>query len=221
MLATSNRSRLILRAVLAIVLAVGLALGWRYRGLLDPAEIHALVGAYPFAPLVFILLHGAASILFVPRTVMGIAAGLLFGFWAGFVWATAGCLFGALLGFGVARWLNAGLLDLEAMPGLGPMLMKAERGGWRSVAALRFVPILPHPVVNYALGLTKVPLSAYLIGSMVGLLPMTFLYVDIGAAGGSVLTGRSWIEPTLIGVGALLLSLVFSKLASRLAARWS
>jgi len=215
------RFRILARVILGIALIVGLTLAWRYRGLVDPAEIHAIVADSSLAPLVYILLHCAASVLFVPRTIMGIAAGLLFGFWWGFVWATVGCLCGALLGFGVARWLNAGLLDLEATPGLGPMLVKAERGGWRSVAALRFVPILPHPVVNYALGLTKVPVGSYLAGSAVGLLPMTFLYVDIGAAGDLVLTGRAWIEPTLIGVGALILSLVFSKLASRFVTRWS
>jgi hypothetical protein len=39
-------------------------------------------------------------------------------------------------------------------------------------------------------------------------LPMTVAYVDLGAAGGQLILGRAdWLEPTLIGLAALCLSL--------------
>jgi len=86
-----------------------------------------------------------------------------------------------------------------------------ERGGWRAVALLRLIPIMPHSVANYGLGLTALPLGAYAFGSLIGQLPLTIAYVELGAAGERLMTGGTgWIEPTLIGFAALSLSLLFS-----------
>jgi uncharacterized membrane protein YdjX (TVP38/TMEM64 family) len=199
-------------AVAALV-AAGLVGVWIYRGSLDPAGIQALVAGQPLAPVVFILIHTVASLLFVPRTVFGIAAGLLFGLWWGAALAIFGSMTGALAGFALARYVNSGLVEVERTPGLGPLLRRAEDGGWRVVAIVRLVPVLPHALVNYALGLTQVPLGSYALGSLVGMLPMTALYVDLGAAGGQALTGRpSWLEPTLVGLVALAASLLLPRL---------
>ena len=107
-------------------------------------------------------------------------------------------MLGAVAGFLLARYVNAGLIDPESMPRLGPILQRAEAGGWRAVAALRLIPVLPHSVGNYALGLTRLPLGAYALGSLLGQLPMTIAYVDFGAAGGKIWSGASgWLAPTL------------------------
>jgi hypothetical protein len=55
---------------------------------------------------------------------------------------------------------------------------------------------------------------------MVGQLPLTVAYADLGAAGGHVLLGGgNWMHgvlwPTLIGAAALLLSLAISALLRR------
>jgi uncharacterized membrane protein YdjX (TVP38/TMEM64 family) len=100
------------------------------------------------------------------------------------------------------------------MPRVGPILRRAEAGGWRAVAALRLIPVLPHSVANYALGLTRLPLGAYALGSFLGQLPMTIAYVDFGAAGGKIWSGASgWLAPTLIGAAALLISLLLPRFA--------
>ena len=79
------------------------------------------------------------------------------------------------------------------------------------MALLRLIPIMPHSVGNYGLGLTSLPLGAYAFGSLIGQLPMTIAYVELGAAGERLLAGGiGWIEPTLIGFAALLLTFLFS-----------
>jgi uncharacterized membrane protein YdjX (TVP38/TMEM64 family) len=76
--------------------------------------------------------------------------------------------------------------------------------------------VLPHSLANYALGLTRLPVGAYALGSLLGQLPMTVAYVDFGAAGGSALSGKaSWVEPTLIGLGALAVSILLPRLVRR------
>jgi uncharacterized membrane protein YdjX (TVP38/TMEM64 family) len=180
---------------------------------LDPAVISATIASYPIAPLGFLSVHIAASLLFVPRTLLAIVAGLLFGVGWGIVWAASGSVAGAVAGFFAARHLSSGLDDLGR---LGPTAAQVERGGWRAVAMLRLVPIMPHSVVNYGLGLTKLPVGSYVFGSLLGQLPMTVAYVDLGAAGERLMVVKaSWVEPTLIGLAALSLSLLIPAIARR------
>jgi uncharacterized membrane protein YdjX (TVP38/TMEM64 family) len=157
--------------------------------------------------LLFLGIHVAASLLFVPRTMLAIVAGLLFGMGWGIVWAEIGSVAGAVAGFVLARYVNSGLFSVERNARIRPVLERVEGGGWRAVALLRLIPILPHSLTNYGLGLTRLPLSSYAFGSVIGQLPMTIAYVDLGAAGGQLILGRSeWLEPTLIGLAALSVS---------------
>ena len=160
-----------------------------HRGIIDPVAIRNVVAGNPLAPVVFILLQIAASLLFIPRTFLGIAAGLLFGFVWGSVLANLGAVAGAAAGFGLWRWIGYGQIDLEAMPKLGPWIDRAERGGWRAVAIVRLVPWLPHGIANTALALTKLGWTDYLVGSFIGMLPATLVQVDVGAAGGQIMDG--------------------------------
>ena len=201
------------RLALFGLLAVGAAAAWRWRGVLDPTTITAAIDRYPAAPLWFLAAHTAASLLFIPRTLLAIVAGLLFGMGWGIVWAASGSVAGAMAGFLAARYINSGVLDLRR---LGPVVGQVERGGWRAVAVLRLIPVMPHSVANYALGLTRLSLGAYTFGSLLGQLPMTIAYVDLGAAGERlVLGGANWIEPTLIGLVGLSLSLLIPAIARR------
>jgi len=177
------------RIALVMLIGAGIVGMATHRAALDPAGITAAIARYPAAPLVFLAVHLMASLIFVPRTLLAVAAGALFGAWWGTLWAASGSVIGAIAGFLVARYVNNGLVDLESMPRLGPMLLRAERGGWRAVAALRLIPIVPHTLANYALGLTRLSIGSYVFGSLVGQLPMTIASVELGAAGRSLLSG--------------------------------
>ena len=173
-----------------------------HRGALEPTVIRDAIQNQPLAPIIFIGLQVIASLLFIPRTILGIAAGLVFGFVWGSVWALVGAEAGAAAGLAVVRWLGAGRFNLEDTPRLGPLVERAEQGGWQAVALLRLFPGLPHGIVNTALGLTRISWRDYLVGSFLGMLPMTIAQVDIGAAGGLALTGgRAWIVALIAAIG--------------------
>jgi uncharacterized membrane protein YdjX (TVP38/TMEM64 family) len=215
------KSGKIARHALAVGLAgAGAAAMWYGRGVFDPFAITALLAGHKFAPLGFIALHVAASLFFVPRTVLAVAAGLVFGGWWGPVWAAIGSLAGALAGYFVARYLYAGFVERADPTRLRALLARAENGGWRMVAIVRLLPLIPHSLTNYAFGLTRVRLSAYLFGSLVGQLPLTIAYADLGAAGGqAMLGGGGWhaglFWPTAIGLATLVLSLLIPVIARR------
>jgi uncharacterized membrane protein YdjX (TVP38/TMEM64 family) len=206
----------IVRFVALGVLVLGIAAAWHWRAALDPAAVAAAIGSYPAAPLIYLAIHIAASLLFVPRTLLAILAGLLFGVAGGIAWAAVGSVAGAVAGFLVARYLNSGLFGLDRNPRLRPVLDRVERGGWRAVALLRLIPVVPHSLGNYGLGLTRMRLAPYAFGSLIGQLPMTIAYVDFGAAGERVMLGSAdWLGPAAIGAAALALSLLIPAIARR------
>lgn len=167
-----------------------------YRHAIDPAAIRAMIATNPLAPLIFIALQVVASLLFVPRTVMGIAAGLVFGLLWGTLWALCGAMAGAAAAFALTRWFGvAGVLDQS--PSLAAMVRKAERGGWRAVAILRLTPV-PHSVANTLLAMTNLSWRNYLLGSLIGMLPMTVAQVGIGASGKAILDGRQLLPACLL-----------------------
>jgi uncharacterized membrane protein YdjX (TVP38/TMEM64 family) len=211
-----RRVRVIGRVLWLLMIAAGLVAAWYERAIFDPVAIRNVIASYPEAPLIFVAAQIVASLLFIPRALLAGAAGLLFGAWWGVFWAGLGALLGAVAGFLVARYVNSGWLDLESLPRIGPILLRAERGGWRAVAALRLIPVIPHSLSNYALGLTRVGLVPYAVGSLLGQIPMTIAYVDLTAAGGRLAGGRAdWVAPVLIGAAALLVSVLLPRLWKR------
>ena len=89
--------------------------------------------------------------------------------------------------------LSTGIERLRAL------LTHADQGGWRMVAVVRLLPLIPHSLTNYAFGLTRVRLTSYAIGSLVGQLPLTIAYADLGAAGGqAMLGGASWYAGSVL-----------------------
>jgi uncharacterized membrane protein YdjX (TVP38/TMEM64 family) len=208
------------RLAVAVLLAGGIVAAWRWRGLFDPLALTELIGGNPMAPLVFLLIHIAASLFFVPRTLLAVGAGLVFGMWWGIVWAALGSVLGALAGFLTARYLHAGFVGRVGSARMAALLARVECGGWRAVAVVRLVPVIPHSLGNYALGLTGVRVGAYAFGSLIGQLPLTIAYADLGAAGGRALLGpANWrheaLWPSLIGGAALALSLLIPVVARR------
>ncbi len=196
-----------LRAFALIVLAVGLLLALLHRQTLNPGAIRDSIASDPLAPVAFVALQIAASLLFIPRTALGIAAGLLFGFAWGLVWSLVGAIAGAAVGFAFARWMGAEGV-LKRWPQAIPLAKRVENGGWRSVAVLRLTPV-PHSVANSILALTRVSWRNYLFGSTLGMVPMTVAQVQIGASGSIVLHGQgNWLLACLLLAAGLLLSML-------------
>ena len=164
-------------------------------------------------PLLFVLAHVIVSLTFIPRSIIAVAAGLVWGLWWGSVIATLGCLAGASAGFLIARYLNDGLIKPGQLPGFGRLLARLEGGGWRAVTVLRLVPVMPHTPVNYAFGLTNIGFLPYCVGTILGSLPTTVFYADLGALGETTMTSQGqWHVPAAIGIFALGASLLLPQL---------
>lgn len=208
-----NRSRIRLAlagGVLLAAVAVPILLGVVFPGaILDLLQRTMAAGtAFGFAGWAYLVTAQTLVATFgiLPASLIGIAAGALYGPGIGFALATAGTLLGAGLSFGIGRsWLRPHLSGLVSG---GRRFSAIDRmiaaDGWKAVGLIRLSPILPFAPTSFALSLTTVSPTAYAIGTLAAL-PGLFACVLAGAAGrSSVLAwtnGAAWLSPLLLGIG--------------------
>ncbi|MER7985597.1 VTT domain-containing protein [Streptomyces noursei] len=136
----------------------------------------------PTALVGFTVAYGVCTTAFVPRPVLNLAAGALFGSESGLVTALAGTVLGAGLAFGLGR-----LLGQEALRPLlrARWLAAADRQlsehGFRSMLAIRLFPGLPFAAMNYAAAVSRMRWFPYLLATALGSIPNTAAYAVAGA----------------------------------------
>ncbi|MEV4534926.1 VTT domain-containing protein [Asanoa sp. NPDC049518] len=154
--------------------------------LVAPPDLRAIPDAVdrlgPFAPVAAVGVGAALLIVLVPRTLITVAWGALFGPLGGAGYTLAAAFLAALLGFGVGRWLGR---DFVAERVRGRL---ARLDGWFSrqsvfgVITVRLLPIGGFGLVSYGYGTTGARLLPYLVGSVVASAPSAFGYAAIGSA---------------------------------------
>lgn len=178
------------RAALILALAAGLVLAFANRQQFSQEALQLwLASAGWWAPVLFIGLYAAGTVLFLPGSVLTLAAGALFGILPGALYSLAGATLGAVLAFFVARHLAGDWVAQKTGGRLKQLIEGVEAEGWHFVAFVRLVPLFPFNVVNYALGLTRIPLGAYALASAVCMLPGALAYAWLGHAGRAALAG--------------------------------
>jgi uncharacterized membrane protein YdjX (TVP38/TMEM64 family) len=156
-------------------------------------------------------LFALGAIVFVPRTLMCVAAGMAYGLAAVPV-SLIGSTIGAVLGFSLARYLFRAPLERAARerPRWRALLRAVDDEGWRIVGLLRLGAPLPATIQNYLFGLTRIGLWPYVAATVLGNLPQTALYVYLGAVGKLTLSGPSQLGnlAAMFAGGAIMLIVI-------------
>ena len=216
MTAKSDKNTLRLLLLLILVLGVGLVLAYRDR--FDAAALESWVAAAGIAgPLAFMLIYLVATVLFVPGSIMTLAGGALFGPVFGTLYTLTGATLGATAAFLVSRYLASDWVARKAGVRMTRIMQGVEAEGWRFVAFARLVPAFPFFLLNYALGVTRVRLSHYVIASYVCMLPASAAFSYLGYAGReAVAGGEGLIRKILLAIGFLALVAFLPRFITRM-----
>jgi uncharacterized membrane protein YdjX (TVP38/TMEM64 family) len=206
------------RIGLAVLLAA--AVGWALlaREGFDPAALEAQLRALGgWAQLGFIASFALATVLFVPGALFGLAGGALFGPVLGTVWNLVGATLGATLAFLAARYVASGWIARKTAGRLRELVEGVEAEGWRFVALMRLVPLVPFNLLNYALGLTRIRLTHYTLATLVCMAPGAAAYAWLGYAGRQAAAGDAEaLRYGLLGLALLALMAFLPRLIRRL-----
>ncbi len=192
--------------ICAIALLAGAGI-WVYlhRGELDAQTLRRTVrAAGPWGPLAFMALYAAATVALFPGSVLTLAGGALFGPVAGTFYNLTGATLGATGAFLASRHLAADWVRRRVGGRAEQIISGVEREDWRFVAFVRLVPLIPFNLLNYALGLTRIRISRYIIASYLAMLPGTLAYTYLGYAGREAATGGAGLVRKVLLALALL-----------------
>lgn len=208
----------LLRLTLFILLAAGVVMAILYRDRFDTQALEAwATEAGPAAPLLFMLLYAVATVLFLPGSVLTLAGGALFGPVLGTFYNLTGATLGATLAFLVSRYLASDWVAERTGGRLKQLITGVEGEGWRFVAFVRLVPLFPFNLLNYALGLTRIPVLQYIIASYICMLPGAIAYTYLGYAGREAVAGsEGLIQKGLLALALLAAVAFLPRLIGRL-----
>lgn len=136
--------------------------------------------------------------------IMSLAAGAIFGSIMGTVYANIAATIGATLAFLVTRYLLRDVVLDKFGNKLEGMNRELETRGLSYLLFLRLVPLFPFFLINLAAGLTRLPLRTFFFGTMLGIIPGGFVYVNAGASLATIDSLSGIASPRVLGSFALL-----------------
>jgi uncharacterized membrane protein YdjX (TVP38/TMEM64 family) len=204
--------------VLALLLA-GIGIALYYRDRLSVEALITWVGQLGWlAPLAFMAAYSVATVFFLPGVLFTLAGGVLFGPWLGTLYSLTGATIGASLAFLIARYLARDWVAQRAGTRLRQLIDGVDTEGWRFIAFVRLVPLFPFNLLNYALGLTRIPLVQYVLTSFLFMAPGGAAYTYLGYAGREAAAGNGGdVVRKLLLALAIVATIAF---VSHLLLRW-
>ncbi len=194
-----------------IVAAVWLtrAVGWEFLARHQDA-LRGWVGAHPLlAGGAYVLAYILTAALSLPQGVLVTAAGgLLFGAMAGTILTAVGATAGSALLVVLLRTILADTLRRQQRKIPDTMRMRLARDGMSYLLFVRLLPVFPFWLVNLTAAVVGLPLRLFIPGTLIGILPVTFIVSSIGAGLGEVLAAGHTPDLSSILAPRILLPLI-------------
>jgi uncharacterized membrane protein YdjX (TVP38/TMEM64 family) len=116
-----------------------------------------------------------------PAEFVAIANGMIYGVVWGIVVTWFGAMIGAMLAFGLARWLGQPFISRLLKDEQRQVMKKwLAKKGAAALLVSRFIPVISFNLINYAAGLSQISWWTFIWSTGLGILPMTALMVSMG-----------------------------------------
>jgi uncharacterized membrane protein YdjX (TVP38/TMEM64 family) len=163
-----------------------------------------------------------AFLLLVPGSILTLAAGYLFGVAGGMAVAWVAVVLTAAIAFLFSRYAARDSVEKIARrnPKFGALDAAIKKNGWKVVGLVRLAAIIPFSPSSYLFGLTAVDFGPYIAATAVGMVPGTFFYAYLGAAGKTLgeKGDRSPWEWALLGavlVATVVMAVILARVAKK------
>ena len=204
--------------MVVVCLVVGSRISW--SNLLTYTPPNLLLAAVGILALYAVK---SLSVVF-PLSVLYIACALWFGRWGGLMMCYLGLTVSCTLPYLIGRRFGAGVVEhlIRKYPRLDKLYQAGSSNQVMLSYLLRIVTVLPGDFCSLFLGACSVSYPRYLLGSMLGLSPLTIVHVLLADMVAQSLTVSLWEALTPPGVGLVVILIGVSILSSVvLNRRWS
>jgi len=169
--------------IVVIAALIGLSAIFRWTPLADYLTRENVLAFFQsireewWGPLIFILIYALGCVIALPGSVLTLAGGAVFGTAWGTVYNVLASNVGATLAFLVARFLGRDFVKGLMKSGkLAQFDRDIEKAGFKTIFRLRLIPLVPFNGLNFGAGLSSVRYRDYFCGSLLGMIPATFIY---------------------------------------------
>lgn len=162
---------------------------------LAPAVVR-LTDVGPWAPVLFVLIYIAAALTLAPAFFLTVAAGAMFGVWRGSVIVFIGAALGASAVYAVITPLarSTWMARLLRNPRIAAVRDVIVGEGLWMMFLLRLSPLIPYTPLNYALALSGVRYTDFLL-ALLGMIPAIIMYTYYGKVVGDVAALAAGVSP--------------------------
>jgi uncharacterized membrane protein YdjX (TVP38/TMEM64 family) len=129
--------------------------------------------------LIYIFAYIFAVVVAIPGTILTLLAGPLFGFWQGVVLVIIGSNIGCSVTFMISKFIGYDFVQrfFQKYNKVKDINDQLEKNGIGYLFYMRLLPIFPFNLINYFMGLTKIPYRQYALATFFGMLPGIVFYV--------------------------------------------
>jgi uncharacterized membrane protein YdjX (TVP38/TMEM64 family) len=206
-----NKRKLLIAAVVAAVIALFFAFDLGRFLTLESLKSNrdALITFYHKNRFImagaFIAIYISQTALSLPgAAILSLAAGAVFGAVMGTLYVNIGATVGATLAFLVARYLFHDVIQNKFGSRLEKINKELETRGLNYLLFLRLVPVFPFFLINLGAGLTNMSLRTFIFGTMIGIIPGSFVFCNAGASLATITSVSEVASPRVLGSFALL-----------------
>ncbi len=158
-----------------------------------------------YAAFQFFLAYFFATALSLPvASLLGLAAGMIFGLVKGVLLVSFASSLGATAAFLIARYFGRDFIQNRYGEKLKAVNDAFHRDGLFYLFALRLTPSFPFFLINILMGLTGMSVAGFYLTSQISMLPGTLVYVNAGTQLQGLDSIESLFSPQLLGAFFLL-----------------
>lgn len=145
---------------------------------------------------VFVSIYAIAVTISLPgASILTITGGFLFGTWLGGASAWIGATIGATLIFLAAKTAFSDLLRSRTGSWLEKLASGFRENAFSYLLVLRLTPVAPFFIINVAPAFFDVKLRDYVLATLIGIIPGTFVYAAVGAGLQAALAAGATSDP--------------------------
>lgn len=201
--------------IVVIVAALVFNFFWFNLGqYMDVSDLKSRVDQQPLlTALIFFSLYILVGALNIPgAAVLTLGAGIVFGLWWGMLLVSFASSIAATVAMLIARTLLRDSVEKKFKKLVKKVNDGMEDQGLMYLFSLRLIPIIPFFAINLVFGITRIKVLNFHVISQLGMLPVSFVFINAGAQLSKVesLSVRSILTPNVIISFVLLLTLPFA-----------
>ena len=149
--------------------------------------------------LIFSLIYFTIVSLSMPAaTIMTLTGGFLFGQIIGTICVVISASFGACAIFLSTKIASKNSEKKQHGNWVQKMKQGFSENAFSYMLTLRLIPIFPFVIVNIVAGTLQIPLRTFFFGTLIGIIPGSYVYVSVGVAMQTLLNEANFTPKTLL-----------------------